>query len=132
MLWKPFAVLIAAAPLGALHVALPVAPIPAATTTASTLPNKGYGLRDSDATPPARFQADTSVRIATVSTQDALEAVCGKSETGVRAACIRGQRGDETITLPNPCLPQFAGQDFAWRLCHELGHKQGWGPDHEP
>jgi hypothetical protein len=133
MLWKPFAILITAAPLGAIPFASVPAPIPAAKTTVSTMPNGGYGLRDSDATPPVRFQNDTTVRIATVSTQSALEMECGAAEAGkTRAACIRGVRGNETVILPNPCLPQFAGQDFAWRLCHELGHKEGWGPDHEP
>jgi hypothetical protein len=137
MLWKDLvAAVLIAVPSSATSDALrPVdpRPIPAATSTVSTMPNGGYGLRDSDASPPVRFQLDTTVRIATVSTQDGLDQECGRAEAGkVRAACIRGPRGRATIILPNPCLPQFKGQDFAWRLCHELGHKEGWGKDHEP
>lgn len=29
--------------------------------------------------------------------------------------------------LPDPCLPQFAGESFAAVACHEKGHANGWG-----
>jgi hypothetical protein len=29
--------------------------------------------------------------------------------------------------LPDPCLPQFAGESFAATACHEKGHANGWG-----
>lgn len=138
MLWKDFvAAVLIAVPSGATsdaHRPMDPKPIAAIGATVSVLPNGGYGLRDSDATPPVRFQHDTTARIATVSTQDALNAECGKpaDPTKVRAACRRSFVGRTTIVLPNPCLPQFKGQDFAWRLCHELAHNEGWSANHEP
>lgn len=34
---------------------------------------------------------------------------------------------DVTI-LPNPCL--YKDEPYARLACHELGHDNGWGPDH--
>lgn len=36
-------------------------------------------------------------------------------------------RGQRRSILPDPCLPQYAGESFAATACHEKGHANGWG-----
>lgn len=115
----------------------PTLPAPVSAPAGATSPDSpkddGYGQRESSANTPERFQRDWSARISTVSSQQVMDARCGKSPNPgyYRAGCARGTMADPLLTLPNPCMPQFKGENFAWRLCHELGHAQGWGADHE-
>lgn len=124
MLWKDF--------VFAVLIAVP------STPTAPRLPvvipeplnaTEGYGRRSSDVLPPPRYQYDSSTRLQTVNTQDAMNADCGKPERGTRLGCTRGPRANPVVIVPNPC--DYPEERFAHLLCHELGHVQGWGADHE-
>lgn len=99
----------------------------AAVAAASVPP--GYGVKDTDAFPPLRFQRDTVATIATAGTEDVLNEDCGKPDSGIRLGCTL-IRQHNLVVVPNPC--HYPEDFYARILCHELGHVQGWGGLHEP
>lgn len=76
-----------------------------------------------DGLPPVRFQSDALLGgIAFVSN---LGDYCGAAPKGRRwGGCVI----DGVIYAGNPC---GASGDYALRLCHELGHANGWSRYHE-
>jgi hypothetical protein len=77
----------------------------------------------STAAPPERYRRNASFRI-TIMDEAAIGGACGDS--GFIACEISGQR---RVIISNPCL--FDGE-YAHRLCHELGHVNGWPRMHGP
>lgn len=91
---------------------------------------EGYNQRSSDVIPPPRFRYDSTTKLVTINTQAVMDQDCGVPEKGRRLACTRGTRRHPVVFMPNPC--DFPDERYAHLLCHELGHVQGWGADHEP
>ena len=76
-------------------------------------------------TPPARYQSDT---IATVEFLAAERIIPRCIERG--AAMIANACADtKLITITNPCA--YQGESYAKRLCHEMGHINGWNAAHQ-
>lgn len=75
-----------------------------------------------DGLPPQRFQHDALVKVAFVSN---LGDYCGKAPINKHWG---GCEIDHVMYVVNPC--QMSG-DYAFRLCHELGHAEGWSRYHE-
>lgn len=84
----------------------------------------------SDGTPPERFQKDGAAVVLFVSTQDDINAICGKAPEGRRTmACTHFEDGKAPIiTMPNPCNVTY--DYYAHLICHELGHVNGWPRTH--
>lgn len=78
--------------------------------------------------PPQRLQGDN---IQVVIYVEDVTALCGGAPPGYRIhACHFVQDGTPFIVLPNPC--QWGDIEYTARLaCHELGHRNGWGHNHE-
>ncbi|MDR3511908.1 MAG: hypothetical protein P4L73_09750 [Caulobacteraceae bacterium] len=78
--------------------------------------------------PPARYRADTSVKVLTKS-PDAISAYChawGVQRPDAAGCYIPALNA---IAVINPCDVPDAG--FIGRLlCHETGHQLGWTADH--
>lgn len=78
--------------------------------------------------PPARFQGDN---MAVVIFASDVSAFCGKAPAGYTVMGCQGRRkGVPVIVLPNPCT-SGAIDGTAKIACHELGHLNGWGGNHE-
>lgn len=79
-----------------------------------------------DGWPPLQYRGDLQTQV--LFTSD-IDAACGKAPAGmVKLACAKGGR---LIVLPNPCTsPAYANEDYARRVCHEMGHINGWPGDH--
>ena len=94
------------------------APLVLSNTTPDPMINSGY--------PPERFMGDAAAIV--VFTND-VPSICGQAPPGfvIRACASEKQR---TIVMPNPCHPQFDGEEFAKIMCHELGHINGWPREH--
>lgn len=95
-----------------------------AAVPASTQYNSPY----STARPPERFQFDNAA--VAIFTSDVSQ-ICGTLPDGYRIiACVqRTKDGTPIMVLPNPCM--FPTEQFGHIVCHELGHRNGWGGRHE-
>lgn len=73
--------------------------------------------------PPVRFMGDAGSIVAFVTD---LNQTCGTPPKDKKwAGCRRG----DIIYLPNPCPFALKG-NYAWRVCHELAHRNGWPAYH--
>ncbi len=83
----------------------------------------------SDSRPPERLQGDATT-VVQFTHQAGIDASCqslfGAPPPGMKTnACFTGKK----IIMPNPCA--FPDSDpYAHMLCHELGHVNGWPPNH--
>lgn len=78
-----------------------------------------------DGWPPPRYRGDVSARVHFVA-PELISALCDDTPNPpdvVTDACSEGF----DIWVPNPC--GFRGE-YARRLCHELGHVNGWSDNH--
>jgi hypothetical protein len=101
--------------------ALAVAGCATAGLSTSSLMDDGY--------PPARFAGDGTNLVHYLQrplpgTPCSSSVPAGYQLNGCRLG------GTNEVWLPNPCSKEFAGQSFARYACHELGHSNGWPPDH--
>lgn len=63
--------------------------------------------------------------IVTFADQGTVDRNCGTLE-GFRVVACVDEIGQGVMTLPNPCDPEFQGEDYASVVCHEKGHVLGW------
>jgi hypothetical protein len=76
--------------------------------------------------PPARFRANTRARIRFMD-EAAIGRACG--DEGFGSCASIGPLRRPWLVMPNPCgIPE----SYAKRLCHELGHVNGWPRLHGP
>ena len=89
---------------------------------------EGYDTPTSTAMPPARYWNDAATLVLYVSD---VTQFCGPAPEGyVKLGCTRFTKdGTPIIALPNPCA--FPFDAYAKLTCHELGHRNGWGGNHE-
>ena len=81
--------------------------------------------------PPERFRGN-SVAVVVFTDRAGIEEMCGKAEPGsVIIACHqKTKNGTSVIAMPNPCI--LGDTEFYAKIqCHENGHGQGWGREHE-
>lgn len=75
--------------------------------------------------PPIEYQRNNGARIVFATRQE-LHRRCSSSH----AAACTDKIGDEWIIfMPNPCN-EPKREAYAMKLCHELGHVNGWPADH--
>jgi len=74
--------------------------------------------------PPTRFQSDTT---ASVEFMAAGRIIPRCLERGVMMPAI-ACADTKLITITNPCA--YQGESYAKRLCHEMGHVNGWDAGH--
>ena len=88
------------------------------------------GLVNADM-PPERYRG-SSVSVVVFTDREGIEERCGKAEKGnIIIAChTRTKDGVSIITMPNPCAVGDI-EFYAKIACHENGHAQGWGREHE-
>lgn len=81
--------------------------------------------------PPERFRGNAAALVY-FTDRTGVEQLCGTAEPpNIMIACKRSFAGDGVIVImPNPCLIGEA-EFFAKIMCHEMGHVQGWGGNHE-
>lgn len=71
--------------------------------------------------PPAHYRGDAAASVV-FRDQSKLEELCGKAPTGkMWLGCQEGK----TVVLPNPC-PYADREWYAFIVCHEVGHLNGW------
>ena len=75
-------------------------------------------------TPPARFQSDTTATVEFLSAE-AITPRCIERGVLIPANACADTR---LITITNPCA--YPGESYARRLCHEMGHINGWDAKH--
>lgn len=89
----------------------------------------GLGTRFDSDLPPARFQGNATATVQ-FDTDSGVSARCeqslGPANPGHHWGGCHLTSG--VIIFPNPCL--YTDQPYAGRLCHELGHWNGWPGDH--
>jgi hypothetical protein len=76
--------------------------------------------------PPARFRANARFRISFMD-EAAIGRACGNDGFGSCASI--GPLRRPWVVMPNPCGIR---ESYAQRLCHELGHVNGWPRMHGP
>lgn len=87
----------------------------------------GYNTPWTDVAPPVRFMRDATVRVEFV--RDVAARCHATPPAGMQVeACYFPDSG--LMVLPQPC-PAPTYNRFAWTACHEIGHANGWGHDHE-
>lgn len=91
------------------------------------VPATGYNTEWSSAAPPLRFTRD--VRVTVVFVRD-VERHCETKppKDMTIAACFFPGRA--LMVLPHPC-PAALNDRFSSIACHEIGHANGWGHNHE-
>lgn len=84
--------------------------------------------KDHSGKPPRQYQADgtVTVRFSSDVAKDCREAGLQGHVAMTEACAVIGPEGT-TIIVPNPC--RQVG-NYARRMCHELGHANGWSPEH--
>ena len=76
--------------------------------------------------PPGALQNEATILVQFVA-PERLAAVCkSHGATVVAAACTVDRK---LMILPNPCQ-RFNDTSYAQLACHELGHVNGWPPNH--
>lgn len=88
----------------------------------------GIGTAVYSGMPPERFQGD---KVAVVFFTSDVESLCGTNPPYQILACHKRIKDTSYIVLPNPC-PHGRTEYFAKLACHELGHANLWGRNHEP
>lgn len=93
-----------------------------ATPASSAVANNGM--------PPERFRGNVA-SIVIFTDRAGIDEMCGVAPVGQIIACARRLRdGTPIIVMPNPCV--IGDKElYARIMCHENGHINGWGPDHE-
>lgn len=76
----------------------------------------------SAAAQPRQYRGDATVTVRFANPTD-VEGLCAMIGAPNSAACAN----DQIMIVPNPC--RYHGY-YAEILCHELGHVNGWPPDH--
>lgn len=82
--------------------------------------------------PPVRFLGDGAVGVVGFADEGSVNQVCldgekPKPDTVILACVFRREDGTAVMILPNPC--RYEGY-YAELACHEMGHVNGWGPEH--
>ena len=75
-------------------------------------------------TPPVRFQSDTTASVEFMAAEAIMPRCIERGAMVLANACA----DRELITITNPCA--YPSESFAKRLCHELGHINGWDAGH--
>ena len=83
-----------------------------------------------DGPPPIQYQGDNIAPVIFVDPSQ-IDFLCGSSPPPYKTlACVTWQKVEgkavPVMAVPNPCGPQWAGEGFAYIMCHELGHVNGW------
>ena len=76
-------------------------------------------------TPPARFQSDTTASVEFLAAERIMPRCVERGAAVLANACA----DRELITITNPCA--YQGESYAKRLCHEMGHINGWDAGHK-
>jgi hypothetical protein len=76
-------------------------------------------------TPPRQFQRDTTATVEFLAAE-AIVPRCLERGANVLANACADQK---LITITNPCA--YQGESYARRLCHEMGHVNGWNEAHQ-
>lgn len=74
--------------------------------------------------PPARFQSDTTASVEFMAAERIMPRCLERGAAVLANACA----DRELITITNPCA--YQGESYAKRLCHEMGHVNGWDAGH--
>ena len=74
--------------------------------------------------PPARFQANTTATVEFLSAEAIIPRCLERGAMILANACA----DTKLITITNPC--NYQGESYARRLCHEMGHINGWTATH--
>ena len=76
---------------------------------------------------PPQYQKETVVVLHTVDTQGEMNFVCGTAPPGYETAGCQVDHS-KLIYVFNPCLDPEAVdvKSYAHKLCHEIGHTEGW------
>jgi hypothetical protein len=74
--------------------------------------------------PPARFQRPTVAQVEFLAAEQIIPRCIERGAAVLANACA----DRELITITNPCA--YPSESFAKRLCHELGHINGWDAAH--
>jgi hypothetical protein len=75
-------------------------------------------------TPPARFQSDTTASVEFMAAERIMPRCLERGAMILANACA----DQKLITITNPCA--YQGESYARRLCHEMGHVNGWDAGH--
>lgn len=75
-------------------------------------------------TPPARFQRDTTASVEFMAAERIILRCIERGAVVLANACS----DTKLITITNPCA--YQGESYAKRLCHEIGHVNGWDAKH--
>ena len=75
-------------------------------------------------TPPARFQRNTTATVEFLSAEAIIPRCIERGANMLANACA----DTRLITITNPCAYQH--ESYAKRLCHEMGHINGWNAAH--
>jgi hypothetical protein len=75
-------------------------------------------------TPPARFQGDTTASVEFLAAERIMPRCLERGAAVLANACA----DTRLITITNPCA--YQGESYARRLCHEIGHVNGWDAGH--
>ncbi len=76
-------------------------------------------------TPPARFQSDTTATVEFLAAERIIPRCIERGAKMLANACA----DTKLITITNPCA--YQGESYAKRLCHEMGHINGWNAAHQ-
>jgi len=74
---------------------------------------------------PIAYRGPVQITVQFASTEN-VENLCGMI-TGGRLRNVEACANEQVMILPDPCT--YPGR-YAEVVCHELGHVNGWGPDH--
>ena len=74
--------------------------------------------------PPKQFQGATVAQVEFLPSHEIIPRCIERGAMILANACA----DTELITITNPCA--YQGESYAKRLCHELGHINGWDAGH--
>ena len=74
--------------------------------------------------PPARFQRPTVAQVEFLAAEQIIPRCIERGAMILANACA----DTRLITITNPCA--YQGESYARRLCHEIGHVNGWDAGH--
>jgi hypothetical protein len=75
-------------------------------------------------TPPRQFQGNTTATVEFLSAERIIPRCIERGAMILANACA----DRELITITNPC--EYQHESYARRLCHEMGHVNGWDAGH--
>jgi hypothetical protein len=76
-------------------------------------------------TPPAQFRKGTTATVEFLAAHEIIPRCIERGAKVLANACA----DTRTITITNPC--EYPGESYAKRLCHEMGHINGWNTAHQ-